>query len=82
MVHILSNSSDEKEFKYTDLLIVFMLGVVLTGTKGPFALILAASMVAFVIYCSIARRKIQLNQVLLLVSVMAAFALPNSLLYS
>ena len=75
MVHILSNSSDEKEFKYTDLLIVFMLGVVLTGTKGPFALILAASMFAFVIYCSIARRKIQLNQVLLLVSVMAAFAL-------
>ena len=52
-----------------------MLGVVLTGTKGPFALILAASMFAFVIYCSIARRKIQLNQVLLLVSVMAAFAL-------
>ncbi len=75
MAHILSNSSDEKEFKYTDLLIVFMLGVVLTGTKGPFALILAASMFAFVIYCSIARRKIQLNQVLLLVSVMAAFAL-------
>ena len=75
IAHIFAQITDRKDFRYNDLIIIFMLSIVLTGTKGPFALILLVSMFIFVIYCAIARRKIQIYQILMLTVAATAFAL-------
>ncbi len=75
LAHIFARITDRKEFRYSDLLIVFTLSLVLTGSKGPFALILLVSMFIFVIYCDIAGRKVQIYQILMLAVAAIAFAL-------
>lgn len=68
-IHTIKNNG----FKYSDLLLVFMLTIALTGTKGPFALILIGTMFIFIIYCAIAKRKIFAHQILTFLSSLIAF---------
>ena len=75
LTHMLVNSADKKEFKYTDTIFIFLLTYELTGTKGPFALILLGSMLIFLIYNSIIQKKFSLSQACCFIVMLAAFAL-------
>ena len=67
--------STRKESKYSDLVFVFLIALVLSGTKGHFALLLLATMFIFVIYYTIAMRKASRYQVLSFITALIAFAI-------
>ena len=75
LTHLMVNSTDTKQYRYTDLIIIFLLTVVLTGTKGPFALVLLGSMLIFLVYCAVVRRKVSLYQISCFIAALLAFAL-------
>ena len=74
LVEIFLRSAVPSEGKYSDLILVFLLGFTLTGLKGPFALALAGVIVVFFIYSWIINRKATLLQVLMIPVFIASFA--------
>lgn len=75
LTHMLVNSSDRNEFRYTDTIFIFLLTYELTGTKGPFALILLGSMFIFFVYNWVYQRNFSLPQACCFIVMLAAFAL-------
>lgn len=75
LTHMLVNSADKGKFKYTDLIFIFLLTYELTGTKGPFALILLGTMFIFLVYDSVAARKFRIDQFCCFIVMLAGFAI-------
>ncbi|MDY6340317.1 MAG: hypothetical protein SPL61_12040 [Saccharofermentans sp.] len=75
LTQLLINSYNPVSYKKTQLLIIFLLTFVLTGTKGPFSLILIGTMFLFVIFCSFAKHRISLYQVFVLLTMVTSFAI-------
>ena len=75
LTHMLVNSADKDRFKYSDLVFIFLLTYTLTGTKGPFALILLGTMFIFMIYNIVAQRKVSISQACCFITMLAGFAL-------
>ena len=75
LAELLICSTQKDRFKYTDLILIFLLAITLTGSKGPFALIIIGTMFIFIFYCWIARRKLSMHQVLAFLSAVAAFSI-------
>ena len=75
LAEIFLRSAIQGEGKYTDLILVFILGFTLTGLKGPFALALIGALVVFFVYSWIINRKTSLIQVLMIPVFIASFAI-------
>lgn len=66
-------SAQKEKYKYSDLVLIFLLILVLTGTKGPFALILTGTMFIFMLFCLLSKREITVFQVLVFLSALISF---------
>lgn len=75
LAEIFLKSAIPGEGKYSDLILVFMFGLTLTGLKGPFALALVGALVVFFVYSWIINRKISLIQVLMIPALIVSFAI-------
>ena len=75
LVEFIIRSGDKNEFKYVDLIPVFLLGMTLTGLKGPFAMALIAAMFIYIVYCALAKRDVLTNQLCIFLVLIVAFAI-------
>ena len=75
LTHMLVNSADKKLFRYRDLIFIFLLTYTLTGTKGPFALVLLGTMFIFLIYNFAFERKFSVPQACCFIVMLAGFAI-------
>lgn len=75
LTQILINSYNPASYRKSNLLVIFLLTFLLTGTKGPFSLILIGTMFLFVLFCSVAKHRISLYQVSVLLTMLLSFAI-------
>lgn len=75
IVEVLVKSAEKKSMKLTDLVILFALTLVLTGSKGPFTLAVIGAFVIFIIYMTIDQRKLSLMQIAAFITIVVSFAI-------
>ena len=74
LIHLLTSGFNRNEYKYTDLISVFITALILTGSKGPLTLIILGTVFVFIFYNAVARHKFSFYQITAFFTILAAFA--------